>query len=693
MRTRDWLCFLLLWGLCIFIVNPVGEFPLNDDWGYAQVVKRLLDTGQYEPGTWPVMTLFTQVYWGAAFAAIFGFSFTILRLSTLALAILGSYWIFRENLRLSSDRYWSWIAMCCLLLNPLYFQLSFTFMTDVPFTVGIIGAILLFRRAFEEDNGWYWAAACAATVTATLIRQPALLLAPAFGLAVVLRRPSWKSAGWALAAIVLSYGALLWYVYFIGLQGETPGAPESLGPLIRRLRFPLILELLVKRGGAILFYVSVFVLPLLLLRISSSKLKPRSRKQWIGIGVAACITITFAYFSWSELPVGNIIEFFGSGPTPMVGRDNRYFDPANIPYVLWPLLRVGGYMAVFLCLYFLISRLPHVPHWREWPPRTFWKLGLFFFILAYSLYLLLDRIHFDRYYLAILPPAILFLTSTQAIANTRWKISVVCLFLLLTGLFSVGATRDNLNWNRTRWSVLRLMVEKEGIPPEKIDGGLEFNGWYGTGPQNPFSFEHKSWWFVNEDQYVLSFSKDIPCAVRSRAYPVDGWWPGRDTLYVHQRPALAGIDTIFTDVEQIAVADSSRLAANLPGFSFGGADLRVTDRTHSGRYAFYLTPEHAYAAHISLRPVQPCEAITVSAWRLGNNLSAGIVASAPDVADFHTFQNGYIELVQPDNWHRIRHEIRLPEDYPSDQLDIYLWNSVNDSIWMDDVRVIWRRVE
>ena len=692
MHKHDWIWFGLAWLLGIAFVNPIGEFPLNDDWGYAKVVKHLIETGTYDPGTWPVMTLFTQVLWGTLFAGIFGFSFTIVRISTLVLAIIGSYWIFRESLRLSGDRTWAWIALASLALNPLFFSLSFTFMTDVPFTVGLIGAILLFRRSMEQQNSGYWIAACLATAAVTLIRQPALLLAPAFGLAVVLQRPNWKSGIWALSSILLSYGALWWYLQFAGLQGQTPGAPDSLMPLLRRLRFPLIWELFTQRGGMILFYLSIFLFPLLWWRAAYRLPDIRSRRTRIQIGLALATALLFAIYSWQEIPAGNIIGFFGLGPTPMVGRDARYFEVAGLLSVFWPMLKVGGYAMMMLLFLWLYRRLALLISWRQWPAGTFWKLGLIFFILAYSLYLLLDRYHFDRYQLALLPAAILFLTPGQSLLYPRRARLPALIFLGLMGLFSLGATRDNLSWNRLRWNVLQTMLQEKNISPQQIDGGLEFNGWYNTAPQGPFSFEYKSWWFVQEDQYVLSFSKTIPCSVHHTAYPVPSWWPGPDTLYVHERPPVSRRDTIFSDLETLS-ADTNQLSTSLPGFTLSDAPHRVSDQVHSGDYAFFLTPERPYAGKVSLHPVHPCEAITITAWRLGNDRSAGIVASAPDANVFHTFQNIFTEQADSNGWHRIRHEIRLPEDYPADQLDIYLWNPVNDSIWMDDVQVIWRRVE
>lgn len=691
MQTRDRIWFILLWIIVIVLVNPIGEFPLNDDWGYAKVVQRLVETGAYDPGTWPVMTLFTQVLWGSLFAGVFGFSFTALRISTLLLAILGSYWIFKSVRYQSHDRSWSWVTLLTLIFNPLYFNLSFTFMTDVPFTVLVIGAILLYRKAMNAESNGYWALACLATIAATLIRQPALLLAPAFGLAAIAHRPGRRSVIWAIGGIIISYGALLWYIQLIGTPGETPGDPNSLAPMLRRLRFPLFWDLFSKRGGMILFYAAVFLFPVILLRIPQLLQHLAHKRKVILAVLAAATTLLFAFFSWSEIPAGNIINFFGLGPTPLVGRDARYFEASLLPNILWPGLRAGGYLMVMLLLFVVYDRFFRLSSWKKWPASTYWKFGLVLFISAYGLYLLLDRYHFDRYQLALLPTMLLLLAPSRKPDRQKWIRIGSLSYLAIMGLFTIGATRDNLTWNHTRWAVLQGLMD-QGISPYQIDGGLEFNGWYDTAPQGPFSFEHKSWWFVDEDQYVLSFSRDLPCSVGQTPYPVSSWWPGSDTLYVHKRPAIARRDTIFSDLETVA-ADSNLLATNYPGLTLTDAQNRLNDRSHSGQHAFFLTPAKPYAGKISLQPVHPCEAFTITTWRLGNDRSAGIVASAPDANAFHTFQNVFTEDTQADGWHRIRHEIRLPENYPSDQLDIYLWNPVNDSIWMDDVEIVWRRVE
>lgn len=686
MKRFHWIWIGLLWLPVIALVNPVGEFPMNDDWGYARVVQHLVETGEYHPGDWPVMTLFTQVLWGGLFAGIFGFSFTILRISTLILAVVGTYGIYRESLHLGRDTFWAIMAAATLALNPLFFNLSFTFMTDVPFAVLALMAIMLYRRALQDDQVKWWVWATILTTAATLIRQPGLLLAPAFGLIACRQRPKWRTVVLAAGSILFTYGILLTYIVFLGQSGETPGTPDSLWPLIRRLRPSFLLPQLFTRGGVYAFYLAIFVAPLLLPRLSTLKGQWQSRPGRSISILAAFFSLLTAWFSWTGLPMGNMINFPALGPTTLYGENGADVQGIALPLIIWPLLKTVGYTCLFLLINELLQKV--FTFWRESKPKEavrWWKAGLGLFGSAYWIYLLIDRVAFDRYLLVLVPVVVLLLTPSQPLVNShKWKTAAL-LWIILMGIFSIGATRHNLQWNRLRWAVLEDLVQQQGVDPKLIDGGPEFNGWYATAPQGPFSAKEKSWWFVAEDQYVLSFSRLIDCTYQSKAYPVASWWPGYDTLFVHQRPTIVKRDTIYWNAEAGEESEGSE------SYRFSPGQQLSDEQAHSLPHAFLLTPKHPYAGKIRLLGVRPCEAITITAWRWGNDRSAGIVAAAPGTDTYHTFQNIFTEARQADGWHRLRHEIRLPADYAFEELDIYLWNPVQDTVWMDDIRVIWRR--
>src|SRR5712692_3184073 len=60
-----------VWLLMVLLVNPAGEFPLNDDWSYSRAVQSLVEHGRLELTGFTSMPLIAQVLWGALFSLPF----------------------------------------------------------------------------------------------------------------------------------------------------------------------------------------------------------------------------------------------------------------------------------------------------------------------------------------------------------------------------------------------------------------------------------------------------------------------------------------------------------------------------------------------------------------------------------------------------------------------------------------------
>ena len=112
-----------IWAIAVILVNPIGDFPLNDDWAYAQSVKSFLETGKFELPGWAVANLLPQVLWGALFCLPFGFSFTALRFSTLVLGWLGVITTYLLIKKVGSHQKLAFIGALLIAVNPVYFGL------------------------------------------------------------------------------------------------------------------------------------------------------------------------------------------------------------------------------------------------------------------------------------------------------------------------------------------------------------------------------------------------------------------------------------------------------------------------------------------------------------------------------------------------------------------------------------------
>src|SRR3954466_2477347 len=77
-----------------FLVGGGANVPVIDDWVYAWSVEDLLKTGRLH--VLPISAIYpiAQVLWGTLFARLFGFSFAVLRLSTVTASIAGCFAIY-----------------------------------------------------------------------------------------------------------------------------------------------------------------------------------------------------------------------------------------------------------------------------------------------------------------------------------------------------------------------------------------------------------------------------------------------------------------------------------------------------------------------------------------------------------------------------------------------------------------------
>ncbi|MCP5055838.1 MAG: glycosyltransferase family 39 protein [bacterium] len=225
LRTQDLLaCALLtgLWWLPALVIGIAGEFPISDDWSYAHTVQLLLETGRFERPAWTWAPSLTNVGLGAAFSWPGGFSFAALRLSTLFAGWLGVLACFGLARGIGAGVAAATLAAACLATNPIYVNLSFTFMTDIAFVALTTGSLVALAAALRSRHIAAWVAAGALVFAAMLSRQPAIMLPVAAGAALLLahrKRPVvWFVTG-GLALLAVGVYTALPYFYGSGDGG------------------------------------------------------------------------------------------------------------------------------------------------------------------------------------------------------------------------------------------------------------------------------------------------------------------------------------------------------------------------------------------------------------------------------------------------------------------------------------------
>lgn len=529
----DLLALAVAWVASIAVVNPLGDFPLNDDWALAQTVQRLLETGDYVPSSWLAMSMATNVLWGTLFCLPAGFSFDALRLSTLVLALLGMFGVYRLGTELRLSRALRLLAALTLGFNPIYYALSHTFLTDVPFTALLVLAALFFVRCLDDDSNRNLGIGIGLAVAATLSRQVGVALPLAFAVAYVLRfgfGPRALLRG--IAPLAICVAALLAFQQWLAATGRLPPVyTQKTADLLYVLLTPRALVFEAMNAYVALLYFGLFLLPCLALLLPAlwSQHGDGKISGWLAVVIVGGMSMLFTqYVAQPMLPMlGNVIDPSGLGPLTL--RDTYILGtrPPALPRAFWSTLTwlgIAGAVLIVAAFTLFVARMAAGLR----PGRTaFETAGCLFLLLAATAYLfaVFTGDLADRYLVPALPLLLLGFAGlyTRTAAPGRLFPTLGFVLLVAVALFSVATTRDYLTWNRLRWQALDELTRVDRVARSDIDGGFEFNAWYFYDP----AYERasgKSWWWVQGDTYLISF-QDVLGYSAVKEYTYTRWLP------------------------------------------------------------------------------------------------------------------------------------------------------------------------
>src|SRR5947209_12673264 len=197
-----------VFAAAVAIVDPRGNFPLDDDWDFAFGAWTLAKFGVIQHTPFTVAIAVLQYCWGALWTLAFGQSFTVLRFSTLFLSLGTVVVLFIALRRLGVAISIALFAALALLFHPLYFWSSFTFMTHVPELFLSVGAFALLVEAERRESDGVLVAAAATAFASCLVRQTGVVNIIAPLAAAIIFRSSfgtrWRKVAWAYGAAAVA---------------------------------------------------------------------------------------------------------------------------------------------------------------------------------------------------------------------------------------------------------------------------------------------------------------------------------------------------------------------------------------------------------------------------------------------------------------------------------------------------------
>ncbi|WP_461041016.1 hypothetical protein [Spirosoma harenae] len=535
----------MVWIISTIAINPYGEFPFNDDWAYARSVKALVETRTFFMSAWTSVNLLTQIGWGALFCLPFGFSFTALRISTLAAGLLGLWGTHRFIFNATGNSQLAFLGTLLMLMNPMYLGLSASFMTDVPFYTLVVWSLAFMVRGLKEDTISPLLIGFLLAIATLLLRQLGICLFVAFSMAYVIRKGV-NLQSLVIAAMSISLGLGIQMVYQRWLKHVT----DMVSYNVQATNFfsksfyerPLIHDFLNNTFVAFM-YTGVFLAPYFLILLTRDTLATFRKNIWLWISLTVVVLgFWFYFFQGASMPLWwNTIN--GSGLGPFLTRDFFYrlysLPGSEFVHILMICITIGGLLGSVGILFYLIQIISYLLDRSTPLPQR--SIGILLLAVTSIYYLPLGlQGLFDRYLLplpALLLVLIHLVRSNSAQVTTaqplRLPIYLALGLYVFCSVYNILITHDYMAWNRVRWTALNKLLE-QGIQPTEIDGGLEFNGWYlydGKYKSSP----DKSFWWVHNDTYMLGASI-LPGFTLFQKHPVNTWLPyGIQDIYISKK--------------------------------------------------------------------------------------------------------------------------------------------------------------
>jgi hypothetical protein len=544
---------LFVWALLVLIVNPVGEFMVNDDWAFVKSLEafrsegRLIATGWGPSGAPGGPALIFHLLWGDLFSYLAGFSLTTLRISVLTLGILGSFGLLCLFWAAGVSPWLSLLGTLTVVVNPLFLAESFTYMTDVTFASLAIFALLFLSLGVEKSRTSLIIMGLVFALGSILTRQIGMVIPLAF-LGACWGHPQGKKLG-KLRMTFLAVGIALipWSVYevFLSLQGSTPLTQHQV--IHKIFTAPVEKGFLGYLGflGSNLFfselaYVGFFVSPLLALGYGYYFQRKSFRHFFVTLTASFIILEAAILAGLVNPPVifaRNVLFNLGIGPillkdTYILGiqRTVAISPPVYYLLVYWAVLAAGVLLALIFSS--LKGLLPHDGQ-GERPPPSFAATMSLLAAVFYLIIITLTGLH-DRYLIPVIIFLVIWLVLDKASAQdsfTRfWRIlpGLVPLFLFM--FFTPLALHDFMEMKRSLKSAQDHLVQDLKVEPCHLDGGFEFNG-YHCYNQDFKGRPGLSWWWVSREDYLLTLGP-LPGYRLLRSFPFKRYLGGEGAVCV-----------------------------------------------------------------------------------------------------------------------------------------------------------------
>ena len=458
---NDYFKFFTLSLFLFYFLYPLSNsinFYQNDDWVYYKTIQQFL-TGNYIIPGYIEALFYTQGFLGTVYAYYFGLAkLPVLTLIFSILSFLVFGLILRKNyLKNLKD---TTIVALMLLVSPLFIYTTLGFMSDMYFLFFLLLSYLFIEEFLQKYDYKNFVFLNFAIIIGFFVRQLSVISGVGLILILIVN----KKYKWAIAQLITTLLLITSYLFVVP---KTTTMEKHQELLFQNLLNPNYLFTTTYVG---VIYAIMTILPLtLLLVLKFIKSKPAFQKSLLFLAISTGIYFLFNYLFDSQSTtypnfyyLKNTVDRNGFFTGGTMGQKYTFIY-AEIMYFYFELITKIT-LAVFIAsIIFHIKRISN--------------FYLFFIILYLGFMTVLGGELYDRYYLPLIPTAILFILSISNDFNFSIRVLSVA-SILIVAFYSYNFAMDFVILNNKIWETSREVSQKTGTSYKRILAGNAWNRTY-----------------------------------------------------------------------------------------------------------------------------------------------------------------------------------------------------------------------
>lgn len=437
-----------LFLLAVLIINPLGEFVINDDWLFSRQVLAF-SLGMFKINSLIDPSFILQGLMGYGWISIFGFSHSGLRILTIVVTLGAAYGLYKLLKFYNASGLVIKISLLIFLFNPLVLTSAFSFMTENYFLLFYIWSLYFYLRYFRSQKILYLFFGSVFAGASILIRQVGILTFAAFLPFLINDLKDDKAALtkrislflFPLFVSLITFA--LWPKYPLEIQYST--APF----LASTIKSFAPLSVILQRWHLDLFsfsYLAYFLSPLLFV----FPLKINTFKSKI-VMLMSVIGLAYPIYKFDLFPIGSVFYLEGLHIKSFAHQNFSLFD--NIPFKIFLALIISFSLCYLIYCFFRKGQI--------YLEKTN-KFLLLNFILN-LLILFVTNDFYDRYLLVPFIP-LLILTVANVFELYEYKNSLVkfapAIMTVLFVLITFSLQEDFFIKTRLGWQQAEILSKE-----------------------------------------------------------------------------------------------------------------------------------------------------------------------------------------------------------------------------------------